>query len=235
MSEELMKKKESFFHSLTKHFTAIIGIILLIAIGIGGFFFYRYITLRNNPASAQKAANEEIKKIITKVGKIMMLPNDEIPTVAIVTDASKLKDQPFFKNAKNGDKVLIFAKSKKAILYSESSNKIIDTEPVTIGSQPNQSTQAKISLRNGTEVIGLAAKEANDIQNTFPGANIVSKTQAARSNFTKTQVIVLNPLAKDAANVMANYYHVVTSYDLPVGETRPDGVDILIILGKDRG
>lgn len=48
-------------------------------------------------------------------------------------DPEKLRDQPFFANAQRGDKVLIYANAKKAILYNPPSNKIIEVAPVNIG------------------------------------------------------------------------------------------------------
>jgi hypothetical protein len=59
----------------------------------------------------------------------MVLP-DEQPTLASVTDKSKLSDQPFFQKAENGDKILIFVQSRKAILYRPSIKKIIDVAPI---------------------------------------------------------------------------------------------------------
>ena len=63
-----------------------------------------------------------------------MLPTGETPTIATVTDASKLKDQAFFTNAVTGDKVLIYTNAKKAFLYRPSTNKIINIAPVNLGS-----------------------------------------------------------------------------------------------------
>lgn len=75
-------------------------------------------------------AQAEVNALIAKVSKLMALPTDETPTVATVTDASKVKDQPFFKDSQNGDKVLIYQKIGKAILYRESENKIIEVGAV---------------------------------------------------------------------------------------------------------
>lgn len=86
--------------------------------------------IKTNP---QAAAEEEGKALIAKVGLLITLPEREQPTVATVTDPAKLKDQPFFVRSKNGDKVLIYAQAKKAILYRPSLNKIIDVAPVNIG------------------------------------------------------------------------------------------------------
>jgi len=84
----------------------------------------------NNPA---EVAKQDTKDTITAIAKLMMLPADEEPISATIDDITKLKDQPFFANAQNGDKILIYTKSKKAILYRVETNKIIDVGPVNIG------------------------------------------------------------------------------------------------------
>lgn len=207
-------------------------VIALASLGTGGYFYYQY--QQNSPQNIAQRSRDEAKKLADEIGKIMLLPSDEIPTVATVTDISKLSNQDFFKFARNGDKVLIYTKAKMAILYNPSLHKIINVGPVNIGAQPNQAPQAKIAILNGTVVDGLAAKEQTNIQNAFPGANIVKTGQANSTNYEKTLVIPLNPIAKSAAQTIANFYN-GTVATLPGTESPQDGVDILIILGKERG
>ncbi len=99
-------------------------------------YFYRQLSkIKNDP---QRVAQEEVTALTEKVGKLMVLPENELPTIATVTDPEKLKEQAFFANAKTGDKVLIYTNAKKAILYSEETNKIVEVAPLTIGNQPQQ-------------------------------------------------------------------------------------------------
>lgn len=80
-----------------------------------------------------KTAPDEIKALIDKVGALMVLPTGEEPVVATVTDPEKLKQQVFFTQAKKGDKVLIYSKAQKAILYDPVANKIIEVAPLSFG------------------------------------------------------------------------------------------------------
>lgn len=104
--------------------------ILGVAI-LGGLIF---VFLGANTPEAQ--ANRELQEVISKVGRLIVLPEGETPTLATVEDPSKLAGQPFFANAEKGDHVLIYPAAKKAILYSESLRKIIEVAPLNIGQQP---------------------------------------------------------------------------------------------------
>ncbi len=77
------------------------------------------------PESASYLAQKEIDTITEKVGLLMDIPA-ETPTIASISDASKLRGQAFFAKAQNDDKVLIFNAAQKAVLYRPSTNKIIE-------------------------------------------------------------------------------------------------------------
>jgi hypothetical protein len=91
-----------------------------------------------NSQQSQSKDQAEAEQLKGEIGKYLELPADEIPTVATVADANKVKDQSFFVNAQNGDKVLLFAKSGKAILYRPSTKKIIEVAPINVN-QPQSS------------------------------------------------------------------------------------------------
>jgi hypothetical protein len=127
-------------------------ILLIIAAGTIAFYVHRYnnsqtelTKLKNNP---QIVAQNENQSLISSIGKLTPLPKDESPTIATVTDITKLKDQPFFANAQNGDKVLIYTTAKKAFLYRPSTNKIINIAPVNLGSGANSGTTQDTSTNN---------------------------------------------------------------------------------------
>src|SRR5260370_34572574 len=129
MEEEALHRKSlQTHHWLMITFLA----VALIAITVGAYFYTQYNSLNNILKNPNVAVEKQTKQLTDQVGKLMMLPTDEQPTIATVTDASKLKDQPFFKNAKNGDKVLIYVKARKAILYDPTKNVIVDVAPVNI-------------------------------------------------------------------------------------------------------
>lgn len=105
--------------------------IAVIAVVLCAYFYSQVHSLKQNP---QAVAQKEVASLVSKVSKLVVLPEGETPTIATVSDPSALKDQPFFAQAQKGDKVLIYAQSKKAILYSVTLNKILDVAPLNIGS-----------------------------------------------------------------------------------------------------
>ncbi|MDD5731505.1 MAG: hypothetical protein PHU42_01250 [Patescibacteria group bacterium] len=85
----------------------------------------------NDMQDPEAAAKAEQDNLTILVGRLMDLP-DETPSVATVTDHTELAGQPFFANAQDGDKALIYTKAKKAILYRPSTDKIIENMPLSL-------------------------------------------------------------------------------------------------------
>ncbi len=125
-------------HRLANYFlqSKILFKLLIVAVAVAGYYFYAYNSTRLNfdklKKNPQVMSQQETSSLVEKVGKLVALPNEQ-PTIATVNDVSKLKDQPFFAKAENGDKILIYANAKKAYLYSVKQNIILDVAPVNIG------------------------------------------------------------------------------------------------------
>lgn len=172
------------------------------------------------------------KDFVAEVGKLIELPQGEEPVVATITDITKFVDQPFFQKAKNGDKVLIYATARKAILYDPKAKKVIDVAPINIGTQSAQTTQPKVVLRNGTKTQGLAAKTEINLRQSIQNLNVVAKENATL-DYDKTVIVVLNSSASDLAKNLAKALNASQSA-LSAGEPKPKDGDILVLLGKDR-
>ena len=110
-----------------------IVIIALFVIAVAGIVavsvIYKKLSVAQNPSIVTE---EEIKKVVAEVGRLLVLPTDETPTLATVSDPDKLKDQPFFANSEVGDKVLIYTESGKAILWRPSIKKIVEVSALNV-------------------------------------------------------------------------------------------------------
>jgi hypothetical protein len=99
------------------------SLLLVVLIG-GGFLVYR--------AHHQPAKNlNDVKVIVAMVNRHYILPTDEQPALATVTDQSKLSTK-FLQKAENGDKVLIYQKAARVIIYRPSVDRIVDVGPVQL-------------------------------------------------------------------------------------------------------
>lgn len=124
---------------IKKFLYIIFGILFAGSLGTSFYFYRQYTALYR---TLPQAAQEEAKKLVVEVGRLIILPTNEQPTIATVTDPVGLRDQPFFANAKKGDKVLIYTNAKKAILYNPTEGKIVEVAPISIGQAPTDSTNS---------------------------------------------------------------------------------------------
>lgn len=129
-----------------------------------GYFYYRYQQTQNELGklltNPQQAFERENKYIIEKVSSIMTVPADEVPEVITLNNniLDQFKNQPFFAQAKVGDKFLIYPKARKAILYDPVANKIKEVGPINIPSPTGA-------------IEGVGAEEANPPQPKTPTAS----------------------------------------------------------------
>ncbi len=211
---------------------------IIIIIAIAGFVLYQNQTQKNNLINSPKSATSqrEIESLIRKVGELIILPDEE-PAIATVIAEDKLKDKPFFADVKNGDKVLFFSKSRKAVLYRPSVNKVVNVAVISqeVLHQASQSATAadgekiRLAIYFDNEASQEADLVEKQIAEKLPQFEVVEKSSST-DNYASSFVIDLEGDNQElAAHLAAELKAQVASF--PSQEQRPNA-QILLILAK---
>ncbi len=223
--------------------------VVLTLIMLGGYLIYqKYFNL--TPA---EKAQKELAAAVEAVSRHIILPQGDQPVLATVTDAKTLiSQQAFFAGAVNGDQLLLFPGSLKAVLYSPSRNVIVNVGPIQQSQALGQPTGASnteqttgvaagkqgamlsVEVRNGTSKNGFAAQIAGLIS-ANPEYSVINSGDAKNRNYKKT--VVVNRTSDSAKNLLANTLAQALGADvvsdLPAGE-KDTGADALVILGGNQ-
>lgn len=225
----------------------VLSTLLFASLCAAGYFYYQY------QQSPRVADAKEIAELKETVGGFFMLPEGEEPTLATVTDREKLADQPFFERAENGDKVLIYSSSGRAILYRPSTQKIVDvttvnvnqpkpeapaevatapTEPTVLGETTENVGAVTVALYNGSKKIGITNTVEQKIGELLPQATVEKKETAGSNTYEKTVVVDVSGQHGEIAQKLATALGGEVG-SKPEAELDP-GTDILVIVGNNQ-
>jgi hypothetical protein len=114
--------------------------ILTGVIAVGSYFAYTNYSLKPNTPNPQVAGisqDQKVSDVVTKLKKILYIEDtkdaegkEERPAVAAIEDKEKVKksNPEFYKNAENGDYLVIY--KNRVIIYREGENKIMNIIPI---------------------------------------------------------------------------------------------------------
>ncbi len=145
-AEQKPKKKSKFLGFLKRKWWLVLIIFVALALAsVAAYFGYSYVTELSKHGSQQSVQgaqtdNQKVaetpEELTAEITKFIVLPN-EVPEVATISNVELLKGQDFFKDAQNGDAVLIFKDAGRGLLYRPSAHKIIEYTKITFnGSLP---------------------------------------------------------------------------------------------------
>lgn len=227
-------------------------ILILVVVGAvagGGWYFFSQGNQGFTIHPGEKLSDDQVAELIERVGRFLVLPSDEEPSVAAISDAAALSErQSFYENAKDGDILIVY--SSKAIIYDAASDKLVnvgpivrtDVEPSTAsGSEQMEEkpepdvepVQVTVEVRNGTSTGGLAGAMAAELEDN--DLYDVQKPGDATGAYTKSIIVDLTDGADEGKAVtvqqLADDLGVEVVTELPDGE-RASTADVLILIGK---
>lgn len=203
--------------------------IILLVVAVGGFLWYYFsyqqlkdeVDLLSDPAAQQELYMKEVEDILVKVGRLIVLPEGEIPELATVQDAAALAaEQAFFEGTVNGDKLLIY--SQKALIYSPSRDILVNVGPIYVSDLP----ELVVDVRNGSDV-GGAATELGELLISKFGYDVISVGDA--DDFDYEETVLVNLGGVDVA-ILEQELGVTAVTELPSGEANSEA-DVVIIIG----
>lgn len=238
-----------------KKFFKIFGALIIVGIILAAGWFFVYPKYGSTILKFLKVQNDEASMYVKEIGKVVDLPADETPVVATVLDIEKLKGQAFFAKAVNGDKVLIYSKSKKAILYRPSTKKVLEMAPLLVdgteqgaltetsdtSTTPESSSvvsdptgvnihqKVKVAIYNGTTQTG-AAKLMEDKLKSVSEVEVVQTGNASNTTYKKTLVVNLTGGHEELVNKIIGVVGGEQG-SMPTTEIKPVA-DVLVIYGN---
>ncbi len=133
MSETRIVKKSG---KIIKILLISLNVLLLLALAAGNVYqFLRYRSLKGSNLTTE----QRIAKYEKEIAKSYTLPQNDKSTLADVKNAADLKKDAtngeFFKDAADGDILLVYNDSKLGILYRPTTKKIVKAGPVAFKQQ----------------------------------------------------------------------------------------------------
>ncbi|MFA6254376.1 MAG: hypothetical protein WC640_03995 [Candidatus Paceibacterota bacterium] len=134
---------------MKKNILVIVIVILIIIVG-GIYYWTQSKTTAGtqpvvagaaqNPAAAA-ASEAQVKALLVKLQKHIILPTDEVPQIGQIDDpVQAAKAQPFVAGAQKGDLLIVYVKARKAIVYSPSRDIIVNVGPVSVSPDQTAAT-----------------------------------------------------------------------------------------------
>jgi hypothetical protein len=147
----MLEKLKSYVK--THRAESVVSMFVIVAlIGAGGFLLFpklskikftnpfpqaKIVKTQVTPVPQEETIQQKNAAIVAEASDQIALPKNEEPIFATVSDSTKLQNQDFFKQAQDGDKILLYPKNKKAFLYRPSIKQVIAVAPLDY--QPDSS------------------------------------------------------------------------------------------------
>lgn len=175
-------------------------IAIIIGVATSGFLYYKYDTTKKEltelKSDSDVLAVKEKKDLLEKIETLVELPVDENPTIATITDVEKVKGQAFFENAKNGDRLIIYPNTGRAILYRPEINKIVESSIIDLSELSSltntpsiagikETTESSISDTEVSNYIEETSKNEKILVSIYNGTNNIPGLASKAESFIK--------------------------------------------------
>lgn len=116
-------------------------ILSVIVLALLGFILANKAMIKEPVPTPEESGTEiQVDKILSQLGKHILLPTEEVPAVAEITEQELTQNpQPFYLNAKPGDYLILYPAFQRAMIFDAQKDILVnvgsfqvDTTPETV-------------------------------------------------------------------------------------------------------
>lgn len=200
--------------------------------------YFMYADLKDETDPNQRDFNE----VTTNVKQLVNVEEDEKINVARIDNIETLKAENanFYKNAQNGQYLVVFPKSQRVVIYDKTENRIVNFSTYSIKVDVIPEDQIENSEKPLTIEIryasGVSEQTVENVKKALESASTnysITSTIQTDTSFKGLTVVLLNREAKPkmSQNLIAHSGTNSITETLPDGE-QPSDADAVILLGE---
>ncbi len=197
----------------------------LLVLGVIVFFV---VDIRHKNLSSNIHDLADIKR---SVAKHILLPTDEEPTLATVTDKKLVKDPFIAQKSENGDQILIYAKNKMVVIYRPNIDKIVAAGDLFADPALTEADGATLTILDGSDNSAKTKAVILKISTLYPRLKVTDGGSSNKKDFPTTVVIDNTNNKDNLVDVIAQNINGKRGI-VPISET-PTNSDLEIIVGKN--
>lgn len=96
-------------------------IVCAVVVGVAVWYFFV------DTLTAEQKRQEYVSGIVTKIAKLVLIPPGETPTIGVIPDPANItENKEFFKNASQGDYLVVFPNARLMLIYNPTKNIVIN-------------------------------------------------------------------------------------------------------------
>jgi hypothetical protein len=118
--QKMREPKQRTMHASTVRYI-ILTIAGAVVVGVGAWYLFA------DSLTAEQKKEVYVQSIATKVSKLALTPPGETPTIGVIPDPTSIQDnKEFFKNASQGDYLVVYPNARLMLIYSPARNIVIN-------------------------------------------------------------------------------------------------------------
>jgi hypothetical protein len=209
---------------IQRKYLLFLPVIFILIIAIIGIVNYHNTHKFDN----QKSPNQ----VESLVGKHIVLPTGETPTLATITGHDKLDHSSIlYTKGKDGDRVLIYVQAGFVYIYRPSIDRIVAVGPVSVDQGIPESKNTSITIVDSTSRPTIAQQVKDKIQTAYPFSKVSIGSSTNKPNFPYTLIIDNTDNKDNLVNDLSSLLNAKRGV-VPLSEDKLSG-DMEIIIGTD--